>query len=155
MVTFRAGVPVGFATYRQKSKWDDAIADGSVMVGEVLGIDGNARLSLWSLLCSIDLIPNVAAGNLPVDMELPWQVSNPRLIRRKLVDGMYVRLLDVPAALEARGYLTTDRIRLEVIDDMGIATGRFVLEVAPEGALCAVLASDVAKSAAVRAARNA
>ena len=28
------------------------------MVIELLGVDSDARLSLWSLLCSIDLFPN-------------------------------------------------------------------------------------------------
>ena len=80
------------------------------MVLELMGADGDARLSLWSLLCSIDLFPNVEAENQPPDLELVWQVANPRLIRRRPIDGMYVRLLDIPAALEARRAGTYERL---------------------------------------------
>jgi predicted acetyltransferase len=136
LAAFRDGRAVGYATYRQKGKWEDSIADGSVTVIELLGVDSDARLSLWSLLCSIDLFPNVTAANQPPDLELPWQVANPRAIQRKELDGMYVRVLDVPGALEARRYATTDRITIEVIDAMEIAGGTYELEGAPDGASC-------------------
>ncbi len=136
LAAFRGGAPVGYATYRQKSKWEDSIAAGSVIVGELLGVDGDARLSLWSLLCSIDLFPTVQADNQPPDLELPWQVANPRAIQRKELDGMYVRLLDVPGALEARRYSTTDRIAIAVADPIGIAAGTYALDGSPEAAAC-------------------
>ena len=53
---------------------------------------------------------------------------------------MYVRLLDVPGALEARRYTTTDRVTLEVTDAMGIAGGTFDLDGAPDGAACVATA---------------
>jgi len=136
LAAFRDGNAVGYATYRQKAKWENSIADGSVTVIELLGVDSDARLSLWSLLCSIDLFPNVTAANQPPDLELPWQVANPRAIQRKELDGMYVRVLDVPGALKARRYSTSDRVTVEVIDTMGIADGTYVLEGSPDGASC-------------------
>jgi predicted acetyltransferase len=136
LAAFRGGNAVGYATYRQKAKWENSIANGSVIVGELLGVDSDARLSLWSLLCSIDLFPNVTADNQPPDLELPWQVANPRAIQRKELDGMYVRVLDVPGALEARRYSTSDRVTIEVIDAMGIADGTYELAGSPDGASC-------------------
>jgi len=137
VAAYRADAPVGYATYRQKSKWENSIAAGSVIVGELFGIDGAARLSLWSLVCSVDLFPNVEAQNQPPDIELPWQVSNPRAIQRKELDGMYVRLFDVAGALELRRYATTDRITIAVTDPMGIAGGTYDLGGSPDGAACA------------------
>jgi len=113
-----------------------------VTVGELIGIDTAARLSLWSLLCSIDLFPNVLADNLPPDFDLQWIVDNPRLVKRKVLDGHYVRILDVPKALESRGYMSTDSIVLSVADPMGIAGGTFRLDASPAGATCE--ASDAA-----------
>ncbi len=136
VVARRAGRPVGFATYRQKAEWTHAVAAGDVRVEELVGLDAAARLSLWSLLCSIDLFPNVSATNLPLDFELPWQVANPRVVRRRVVDGMYVRLVDVPAALEARGYGTSDALTICVTDHLHLADGTFHLECSPEGAVC-------------------
>jgi predicted acetyltransferase len=51
---------------------------------------------------------------------------------------MWLRLLDLPAALSARRYAVADRVVLEVIDDDigGFATGRYVLDAGPDGATC-------------------
>ena len=138
VVAYRDGSPVGYTTYRQKDSWEHGISSGTVHVGELFGIDTDARLSLWSMVSSIDLFPNVEAHGVPIDFELPFQVANPRTIQRRLLDGLYARLLDVPMALEARGYATSDSIVIEVADALGIAAGRFRLEASPEGAVCAV-----------------
>jgi predicted acetyltransferase len=50
---------------------------------------------------------------------------------------MWVRLLDVPAALQARAYSTPVSVVLEVIDDVGPAGGRFALDTDLAGAACA------------------
>jgi predicted acetyltransferase len=136
VVAYRNGEPVGYTWFRQKSKWEDAVAAGTVMAGEVIGTDAAARLSLWSFLCSVDLFPTVVASDLPPDFDLQWQVANPRVIKRHTVDGHYVRVLDVPKALEARGYTATDSIVLEVHDPMGIAGGTYRLDASPAGAQC-------------------
>ncbi len=136
VVAYREGEAVGYATYRQKAKWEDSVAVGAVSVGELFGIDSAARLSLWALVCSIDLFPNVRATNVPIDFELPWQAARPQLIERRVRDGIFLRLLDVPRALEARGYVASDSIVLEVVDTMGIAGGTFRLEASPGGASC-------------------
>jgi len=138
LVAYRDGAPVGYTSFRQKEKWENFIASGTVTAGEVIGVDSAARLSLWSVLCSVDLFPNVSANNLPPDFDLQWQVENPRLIKRTVADGHYVRLLNVPAAFEARGYTVADSIVLEVIDPMGLAGGTFHLEVSDSGAACTV-----------------
>jgi predicted acetyltransferase len=50
---------------------------------------------------------------------------------------LWVRLLDVPAALAARRYATRDRLVLEVVDQLRPANhGNFALEGSPEGASC-------------------
>jgi predicted acetyltransferase len=54
-----------------------------------------------------------------------------------LVDGLWVRLFDVPRALEARTYATAGSLVLEVVDD-GAAGGRsrLALDAGPDGATC-------------------
>ncbi len=141
-VAYRDAAPVGYVTYRQKEKWDNAIPSGTVRVGELFGIDATAELSLWSLVCSIDLFPNVEAEMLPTDLELPRQVASPRMVQRRLFDGLYVRVLDVPSALEARGYPVDDSLVLEIEDTTGIAGGNFRLESSSEGAVCAATTDE-------------
>jgi len=51
---------------------------------------------------------------------------------------LWLRLLDVPAALSARRYAVEDRLVVEVGDDDigGFAAGRYVLDGGPDGAKC-------------------
>jgi predicted acetyltransferase len=58
-------------------------------------------------------------------------------------DGLWLRLLDVPAALSARRYATTGELTLDVVDDDvgGYAAGRFTLRGGPDGAECVVAPS--------------
>ncbi len=142
VVAYRDGVAVGYCTYRQKEKWERGIPSGTVRVGELFGIDAAAQLSLWSLVCSVDLFPNVEADMLPADFELPMQVANPRMVQRRILDGLYVRILDVPGALEARGYSVDDSLVLEIEDTMGVAGGKFRLEVSHEGAMCGATSDE-------------
>jgi predicted acetyltransferase len=53
-------------------------------------------------------------------------------------DGLWLRLLDVPAALSARRYATTGELTLDVVDEDvgGYAAGRFTLRGGPAGAEC-------------------
>jgi predicted acetyltransferase len=51
-------------------------------------------------------------------------------------DFIWVRVLDVAAALSARRYLTKGRLVIEVTDGQGIAGGRFALDGGPDGATC-------------------
>jgi hypothetical protein len=49
-------------------------------------------------------------------------------------DDTWVRLLDVPAALCARGYATPGSVVLEVVDDSvgGYAAGRYLFDAGPD-----------------------
>ena len=51
-------------------------------------------------------------------------------------DRLWLRLLDVPAALAGRDYLSAGRVVLEVVDPGGYAAGRFALDASPDGADC-------------------
>ena len=55
-----------------------------------------------------------------------------------------MRLLDVPAALAARGYAVDGRVVLDVVDDDlgGYGAGRFALEVDGGAAVCARTTAD-------------
>ena len=79
----------------------------------------------------------VKAVDRPVDDTLPWLLENARAVRKAgWADFLWVRLLDVPAAMAARSYGTAGRLVLEVTDPLGFAAGRFALDASPEGATC-------------------
>lgn len=98
------GSVTGYAIYRQKSKWEDSLADGTVDVAEVIATTSTAHSGIWSFLTSVDLFPNVDWWNMPLDDPLLFKITDPRRVRRKLADALWVRVMDIPSALSARSY---------------------------------------------------
>jgi predicted acetyltransferase len=97
------GQPLGYATYRQKEKWED-FPEGEIHMIEVITTTPAAHRGLWGFLTNIDLFPKVEWWNSPVDDPLPLDVADPRRVRREITDALWLRLLDIPAALESRSY---------------------------------------------------
>jgi predicted acetyltransferase len=127
----------GYAVYRQKAKWEDFVADGEVDVVEVVTTTTAAHAGLWAFLTSIDLFPRIEYWNLPIDDPLPSLVTDQRRVRRSLVDALWIRLMDVPTALEARRYEEDGSVIFETIDPA--RSGRsatFRLEVVEGNARC-------------------
>lgn len=149
-VLYEVGGEVGgYAIYRQKSKWEDFVADGEVEVVEVITRDADAYRGIWAFLTNIDLFPQVRWWNAPVDDPLPMMSTDARRIQRTLSDALWIRIMDVPAALEARTYEHDGVVTIEV-DDMfrGDTTGVYRLEVSGGNARCEVVDAplDVALS---------
>ena len=104
----------------------------------MLATTPDAYRALWGYLLSIDLVRLLQLEAYPVDEPLEWLIPDGRLARRTWTgDNDWLRLLDVPAALSARRYPSTDRLVLDVIDtDGGWAQGRVRLDGGPEHAEC-------------------
>jgi len=110
------GVPDGYGSYRQKGDWSTGFPNGTVRVREVVTTSASAHTGIWRFLTSIDLFPNIRYWNLPVDDPIRWKVPDHRRIERKRWDALYIRILDVVAALEARTYAVDGVLRLSVED---------------------------------------
>ncbi|HEY6635154.1 MAG TPA: sterol carrier protein domain-containing protein, partial [Acidimicrobiia bacterium] len=110
------GIPTGYAMYRQKDNWEDFETRSEVSVEELITLTPEAHLGLWSFLTNIDLFPRVDHWNHPIDDPLGHMVTDHRRLRRTLVDGLWVRLMDVERALEARHYEWDGSILIEVVD---------------------------------------
>ncbi len=133
------GRPDGYAVYRMKEGWNDhGVPGGSVLVREVYGTSPDTEAAVWRFLCDIDLVQRVECWNRPLDDPLRWRMTEPRrLSTTSLSDWLWLRLLDVPAALEARAYEGEGELVVEVVDRFRPASGgRFRLEAGPEGAAC-------------------
>src|SRR5919197_896327 len=128
----------GYARYRMKSHWDDMLAAGTVRVEEVTALTPRAHAGLWRYLLDLDLAGSVEQFNGRVDELLRGRLADPRRLRpTQAGDGVWLRLLDIPAALAARRYGVADRLVLEVTDTFRPRTGgRFPLEGGPHGAAC-------------------
>ena len=115
VVVERDGVPAAYALYRVVSKWEAAANVGHVRVIEAMGDDG-AELELWRFLLGVDWIATYRATHLPVDHPLLHALVNPRRAQLRLYDTLFVRLVDVGAALSARSYASDEPLVLEIAD---------------------------------------
>lgn len=131
------GAPSGYAIYRQDAKWDDFVAIGEVDLVEVITCDPSAHLPIWWFLTNIDLFPNVSWWNMPLDDPLASAIVDTRKLRRTLSDALWVRLMDVGAALEARSYEHDGVVTFSVSDPTRPENeGTYRLEVEDGAASC-------------------
>lgn len=106
----------GFVVYRVKHEWPDSVAALQVDVAELITDGPGAYADLWRFVLDIGLVTKVEAWNRPVDEPLMWLFAEPRQLRMRLGDALWVRLVDVPAALELRSYAGADSLTIEVQD---------------------------------------
>lgn len=113
------GQPRGYAIYRVHNQQDDrGIPTGWVDASEVIGVSPAAARELWRTLFGVDLVGRVRAARLPPDHLLLRTIAQPRRMRVDLRDGLWLRLVDLPAALRGRAYDADGAIVLEVADDV-------------------------------------
>jgi predicted acetyltransferase len=133
------GTPDGYLAYRAKDgDWGHGLADGTVIVEELDAVHDEVEAALWQYVLDIDLVRHVRAEARPVDEPLRWRLADPRRLQTSAVfDHLWVRLLDVPAALSARRYAVDATLVVDVRDPFRPAgEGRYVVEGGPEGAGC-------------------
>jgi predicted acetyltransferase len=108
--------PDGYAIYRQQSgESDDGHANGTVHIVEIIAATERAHASLWSYLTNVDGCPNIRSWNTRVDDPLPMKLVEPRRIKLEShFDALWILILDVVAALEARSYEHDGTIRFTV-----------------------------------------
>jgi len=108
--------PDGYAIYRQKgAESDDGHSNGTVHVVEVVAVTDTAHASLWSYLTNVDGCPNVSSWNTAVDDPLALKLVEPRRVRiESRSDALWILILDVVRALEARTYEQDGSIRFSV-----------------------------------------
>ncbi|MCC3772795.1 GNAT family N-acetyltransferase, partial [Streptomyces sp. UNOC14_S4] len=131
------GRTVGYARYFAQPRYDETGAHGTVQVRDVEALTPAAYAVLWRYLFDLDLMDEIVARNRPSDDPL-WQlVDNVRLCRLVSGDSLYVRLVDVGAALAARTYQAPVDVVFEVTDDFcPWNAGRWRLSGDAKGASC-------------------
>jgi predicted acetyltransferase len=136
-----AGVPDGIAAYRRKGDWaPGGLPNGELRASpELFAVDDEVEAALWAFLIETDLVRTVRAEGRPVDEPLRWRLADPRRLQTTVVsDSLWLRVLDVGAALGARRYATSDRLVIELVDPFRPANdGRWRIEGGPDGASCA------------------
>ena len=115
IVEDRAGVR-GYARYATKQSFGDDFGQGKVSVREVMALDPAALATLYRYLFDLDLMGSTEIWNVPVDDPLLHWLQDPRRAKPGVGDALYVRLVDLAAALSARTYATDVDLVLEVTD---------------------------------------
>jgi predicted acetyltransferase len=132
------GTVDGVANYRLP--WSTRIEEAGTLVVEGLqAASDDAYLAMWQLLLDFDLTRKVVAAPRPTDEPLRWMLDNPRAMRvTRQSDSLWIRLLDVRAALEARRYDVGGTIVLGIESDPMCPgnEGSWRLDGGPGGAVC-------------------
>ncbi len=110
------GAAEGYALYRAKTDWDDRGPKGQLQVVEAVALTPRALRGVWGFLFGVDLMRTVSAERQPVPHPLQLALAEPRALGLVAGDGIWVRLVDLPAALTARGYATAGELVLDVTD---------------------------------------
>ncbi|MCX4780253.1 GNAT family N-acetyltransferase [Streptomyces sp. NBC_01264] len=123
------GVPDGYASY--------SVESGTLTVDETIATDDAVITALARFVLGHDLVSQVVFKHVPPDHPLRWQLADFRAGELGgAMDWLWVRLLDVPRALTARGWFTDGELVLDVDDPFLGEHGRYLLTVQDGKAGC-------------------
>jgi len=108
----------GYALYAVRPDSDDDGPAGEVRVRELVAATPAAHARLWAFLLDQDLTRTITWRVAPVDEPLWLALTDPRAVRMTATDSLWVRLVDVAAALGARSYARDADVVIEVADDL-------------------------------------
>ncbi|MGW7066269.1 GNAT family N-acetyltransferase [Streptomyces sp. NPDC054855] len=128
--------------------WDaEGTADGyasysisepdTLTVDETIATDDAVFTALARCVLGHDLVSRVVFRHVPPEHPLRWQLADLRAgAIGEHTDWLWVRLLDVPRALTARGWSTDGELILDVVDPFLEEHGRYLLTVRDGKAAC-------------------
>ncbi|MBV8562105.1 MAG: GNAT family N-acetyltransferase, partial [Actinobacteria bacterium] len=123
------GQTQAYAIYRTFFEMEDSVSKSRLVVAEALGSTPQATAEIWRFLLDVDWMAVTETTLAPPDHPLFFLLATPRRARYRFVDALWVRLVDVGAALSGRAYGGDGRVVLEVRDDAcEWNDGRWVLE---------------------------
>jgi predicted acetyltransferase len=108
--------PSGFAIYRLKLDWDASGPNGTLLLQMLVAATSDAYAALWRHVLDVDLMARVTAEMRPVDEPLRFLLADSRQPKTRIEDGIWLRLVDVVAALAGRRYGVEGRLALRVRD---------------------------------------
>jgi predicted acetyltransferase len=135
--------PRGYALYSGTDRPSEGfLPDAVLTVRELMSADPAASAALYADLLSRDLTAEFRLRRHPVDDPLLYQLADPRRARPQLNDGLWVRIIDVGAALAGRRYSCPADVVIEVRDDiLPSNAGRWRLSAASDGTAACVPAA--------------
>ena len=118
LVVERDGDAVGYALFRRKFAWGLGGPAGLVRVVEVAAEEPAIAHVVWSRMVDFDLTTEILTPHLAVDDPLFSMLVDYRATKPVAQDNLWVRLVDVGAALAGRRYRSDVDVVLEVTDEV-------------------------------------
>ena len=123
------GEDEAYAGYRHHPGWEDGSSTARLVVQEAMGTTAQATAEIWRYLLDIDWIATVETYLIPPDHPLFFLLATPRRMKLRMGDGIWVRLVEIGAALSAREYAADGSVVFDVDDPfLPDNTGRWKLE---------------------------
>jgi predicted acetyltransferase len=128
----------GFVAYKVAHSWPQGYSESTLDVRDLAATNPGAYADLWRYVLDLDLVATVEASNRPSDEPLLHLVREPKRLRGRMSDNLWVRLVDVEGAFEARRFAAAARVVVEVADAFcAWNEGRYALEAKEDGSAVA------------------
>jgi predicted acetyltransferase len=108
--------PQAYAIYRTHFSFEGGLPASRLVVREAFGATPEAMAAIWRFLLDVDWMSVVEVELAPLDHPLFLLLALPRRARYQMHDCLWVRLVDLPAALAGRAYGEGGPLVLEVRD---------------------------------------
>jgi predicted acetyltransferase len=127
--------PVGYALYAAKPEWGrDGMPAHVLTLRDLFWTSPAVCAALWADILTRDLVGEVRARLRPADDPIRYLLVDPRRARTSVSDGLWVRIVDVPTALQRRRYACAVDLVIEVADPLLPANeGRWRLQAGGPG----------------------
>ena len=110
------GEPQAYAIYRTRFSFEGGLPGSRLIVREAFGATPQATAAIWRFLLDVDWMSVVEVSFVPPDHPLFLLLALPRRARYRMGDALWIRLVDVGAALTGRAYADGDPLIFEVRD---------------------------------------
>lgn len=121
----------GYASYRIHNPWP-SVGEAVLSIEDMNVASDEAFRGLWQYLLGVDLVDRIDVACRPVDEPIEPMLADSRACATKhLGDDLWLRLVDVQAALEARSYRGQGSVVIDVEDTvLADNRGRYLVSAA-------------------------
>jgi predicted acetyltransferase len=110
------GEVAGYAIFRSQMKFESGVGASTLEVFEAMGATPQATAEIWRFLLDVDWQGRITAELIPPDHALFTLLASPRRAGYRMLDALWVRLVDVGAALSGRAYAGDGAVVFDVRD---------------------------------------
>jgi predicted acetyltransferase len=116
----RAAVVDGaaYALYGVQTRFGSGGPEGKVMVREMVAATQEGNAAIWAFLLGLDLTRHVVYDLGASDDPLQHMVTESRAVQMNVGEALWLRVVDLPAALAARAYAVPFEVVLDVADEV-------------------------------------